>query len=137
MAIHPKEAAEFAAHFLDAVTRQDAEELPSFFAPGATVYWHSSDEVFSAAEYVRANCEYPGERKGVVERVEQTETSLVIAAKVWNGDIAARSVSFVQFDAGGKISRLDEYWSDIAEPPEWRRRMNIGAKIAKTGTGSF
>jgi hypothetical protein len=74
MTINPKEAAEFAAHFLGAVTRQDAEELSSFFAPGATVYWHNSDEMFSAAEYVRANCEYPDEWKGVVERVEQTGT---------------------------------------------------------------
>jgi hypothetical protein len=56
-------------------------------------------------------------------------------AKVLDGELAARSVSFVQFDASGKISRLDEYWGDIAEPPEWRRRMNIGAKIATTGTG--
>jgi hypothetical protein len=137
MTINPKEAAEFAARFLDAVMRQDAEELPSFFAPGATVYWHNSDEMFSAAEYVRANCEYPGDWKGVVERIEQAETALVIVAKVWDGDIAARSVSFLQFDASGKISRLDEYWGDIAEPPEWRRRMNIGAKIATTRTGGF
>jgi carbohydrate-selective porin OprB len=127
-----KDSAKFAAHFLDAVTRQDADELLPFFEPGAAVYWHNSDETFSSAEYIRANCEYPGEWKGNVERVEQTETSLVIVAKVWSGDVAARSVSFIQFGASGKISRLDEYWGDIAEPPEWRRKMHIGAKTAKT-----
>ena len=41
------------------VARQDAAALREWFAPEAEVYWHCTDERFTAEEYIRANCEYP------------------------------------------------------------------------------
>ena len=54
------------------VARQDAAALREWFAPEAEVYWHCTDERFTAEEYIRANCEYPGDWEGAVERAEWT-----------------------------------------------------------------
>ena len=46
--------------YWDAVLRQDAQAMETFLAPNAIVNWHCTNESFTAAEFVRANCEYPG-----------------------------------------------------------------------------
>ena len=42
------------------VLRQDAQVIETFLAPNAVVNWHCTNEHFAAAEFIRANCEYPG-----------------------------------------------------------------------------
>ena len=42
------------------VLRQDAQVIETFLAPNAVVNWHCTKEHFTAAEFIRANCEYPG-----------------------------------------------------------------------------
>ena len=42
------------------VLRQDAQVIETFLAPNAVVNWHCTNEHFTAAEFIRANCEYPG-----------------------------------------------------------------------------
>ena len=64
------------------VARQDAAALREWFAPQAEVYWHFTDERFTAEEYIRANCEYPGDWEGAVERAEWTEDGCVSVAAV-------------------------------------------------------
>ena len=120
----------FAERFLIAVTRQDAEDLRELFAPNAVILWHNTNEAFTVSEYIRANCEYPGDWDGKIERVEQTPQSLIVVSKVWTTDAAFRVVSFLEF-SDEKIRRLDEYWGNIGEIPEWRRKMNLGKKIMK------
>ena len=72
------------------VARQDAAALREWFAPEAEVYWHCTDERFTAEEYIRANCEYPGDWEGAVERAEWTEDGCVSVAAVWPKDRSAR-----------------------------------------------
>ena len=118
--------------FLRAVIRQNAEEMRSFFEPDAKIFWSNTKEMFTVDEYIRANCEYPGKWNGEIERVdviEGYEKRVVFVARVWNTEgYTAHSVSFIDFgDTENElIQYLDEYWSDIAEPPEWRKKMNIG-----------
>ena len=50
--------------FFDAVVKQDAVRLRSFFEPDATIVWVNTNEVFTVDEYIRANCEYPGDWRG-------------------------------------------------------------------------
>ncbi|MCL2343672.1 MAG: nuclear transport factor 2 family protein [Firmicutes bacterium] len=114
--------------FLRGVTRQDAEALRAYFAADAAVYWHNSNECFTAEEYIRANCAYPGTWDGAVERVENAGERMIVVAKVWDKKSAYRVVSFLALE-GGKIRRLDEYWGDVGEVPEWRREMGIGKTI--------
>ena len=115
------------------VARQDAAALREWFAPEAEVYWHCTDERFTAEEYIRANCEYPGDWEGAVERAEWTEDGCVSVTAVWPKDRSARfhAVSFFRF-AEDRITRLDEYWADDGPPPQWRKEKHIGSSIGRS-----
>ena len=114
--------------YILAVARQDAEALQGYFAPDAIVRWHDSNEEFTADEYIRANCEYPGAWDGEVHRVEEIKDGMVVIAKISSDDITIFVTSFFTLK-DGKISRLDEYYSTCEEVPEWRQKMNIGKPI--------
>jgi len=55
----------------------------------------------------------------------------VFVSKVQNfAGYAARAVSFITFgdSEDERIQYMTEYWGDIGEPPEWRRKMSIGIR---------
>ena len=116
--------------FWDAVIRQDAQAIRPFFAPDAVIRWHCSNECFTVEEYIRANCEYPGEWLGEIERVISMEDQTILAAHVHAKDdsLSCHVVSFLTLTEG-KIITLDEYWGDDSPPPQWRQDMSIGSKI--------
>ena len=116
--------------FFTAVLTQNPEALHSFFRPDAAVRWHCTNERFTAEEYIRANCEYPGDWEGELERVESFGDSIITAARVWPRDRSAsfHAVSFIKL-RGGLIVELDEYWADDVPAPEWRQAMGIGERI--------
>ena len=60
--------------FWDAVLRQDADSIRECFHPDAWVNWHNTNEHFTVEEFIRANCEYPGEWDGEVEQIITTDT---------------------------------------------------------------
>jgi len=55
--------------FWSAVLRQDREELKDFFWEEARVDWPNTNEHFTVSEFIRANCDYPGQWDGEVERI--------------------------------------------------------------------
>jgi hypothetical protein len=123
--------------FFNAVIKQDAEKLRKFFKPDAVICWANTNEQFTVDEYIRANCEYPGDWNGRIEEFEIIKNTIhdkkmVVVAKVWDSKgFAARTVSFIDFDGYSEdelIDGLTEYWSDIGEPPEWRQNMSIGKR---------
>ena len=122
--------------FFEAVAQQDAEKLRSFFEPDATIVWANTHEQFTVDEYIRANCEYPGEWEGCVEEIQccsrfHDDNRITVVAKVWDGDgNASRTVSFIEFGdtEGGLIRSMAEYWGDVAEPPKWRQDLGIGQR---------
>ena len=57
---------EITAYFQD-VVKQDAQKLKNYFAKDAKVLWHNTNECFTAEEFIRANCEYPGSWDGEIE----------------------------------------------------------------------
>ena len=120
--------------FLDAVIKQDAQRLRSFFEPDAVVVWANTSEQFTVDEYIRANCEYPGNWEGALDGISALEPQgkkIVFIANVHNGEgFAARAVSFASLSDSQTplINRLVEYWGDVDEPPQWRKEKNIGIK---------
>lgn len=52
--------------FWEAALKQDAKRLREFFASDAYINWHCTNEHFTVEEYIRANCEYPGEWDGEI-----------------------------------------------------------------------
>lgn len=116
--------------FWKATLRQDAAAMRRFFAPGARVRWHNTNEAFSAEEFVEVNCEYPGAWDGEVERVERSGELIVTAVRVFaaGGGPSFHVVSFFQV-RDGKIVSLDEYWGDDGAVPQWRLDKKIGRAI--------
>ena len=112
------------------VLKQNREKLISYFHKDAIIRWHCSNELFTVSEYVKANCEYPGEWEGKIERIEKAENMIITAVKIYavNKSGSFHVVSFIKTE-NNLITEMDEYWADDTEVPEWRRKMNIGRKI--------
>lgn len=116
----------------DAIARQDAATMRTFFAPGAVIRWHCTNEQFIVEEYIRANCEYPGDWRGEVEHLEALGDTAVLAARVWlaDGSGSFHCAAFYRFK-DGKIVSADEYWGDDGQAPQWRLEKHIGTSIVK------
>ena len=113
-----------------AALAQDREALAGYFRPDAVIRWHCTDECFTVPEFIRANCDYPGEWDGEIERIEARGDQLVTVVRVFprDGGASCHAVSFFAL-RDGRIAALDEYWADDGEAPAWRREMGIGRPI--------
>jgi hypothetical protein len=56
------------------------------------------------------------------------DDGIVVVTKIYSADEAHYVTAFVKL-TDGKISRLDEYYSECGESPAWRKNMNIGKPI--------
>ena len=116
--------------FWDAVLRQDAEAIRTYFHPTAFVNWHNTNEHFTVEDFIRANCEYPGEWAGEVEKVITAPEHILTATHVYSRDgaISCHAASFIRV-VDGKIASVDEYCGDDGDAPRWRQDKHIGTKI--------
>ena len=114
--------------FETAVAAQDRDALRRCFAPSAVIRWPNTNEEFDLEDYLTANCDYPGDWLGQMERLERTEHGAVAVARIWaaDGSVSLRAVSFFRFGADGRIVELTEYYSDDGPVPQWRQALNLG-----------
>jgi len=117
-----------AEKFVQDVVTQNAEALVGHFAHDAIICWHDSNEQFTVAEYVRANCEYPGKWQGKSIRVEQIDGGVAMVTKIWSNKSTHFVAAFARLK-DDKITHLDEYYSDVGDAPGWRKDMKIGRPI--------
>lgn len=117
-------------HFIKAVLAQDESTIRSYFREDAYVNWHCTNERFNVDEFIIANCEYPGDWDGTVERVEVLGDLYITATKVYPIDRSAyfHVVSFIRTE-NDKIISMDEYWADDGKAPQWRLDKHIGTPI--------
>lgn len=116
--------------FWSDVLAQRAEKIRAYFHPDAYVNWHCSNEHFTVEEFIRANCEYPGDWDGAIEKIVTAGDAIITATKVYPKDGSAffHVTSFIELKED-KIASMDEYWADDGEAPQWRQDMRIGRKI--------
>ncbi len=57
-----------------------------YFHKDAYVNWHCTNEHFTIDEYIIANCEYPGEWDGIVERVEMINDLIITVTQIYPKD---------------------------------------------------
>ena len=116
--------------YWQAVLRQDAPAIREYFWEDAYICWHNTDERFTVEEFIRANCEYPGQWDGEVKRLVQDGDQIAVAVRVWTEDGASsfHAVSYLTVRQG-KICAIDEYWGEDGEPPQWRKEKQIGTPI--------
>ena len=117
-------------NFQKAVIEQNEDEIRRYFHPDAYINWHCTNEHFTVDEFIIANCEYPGEWEGKVERVEEKGNLIIAVTNVCPKDrsVSFHAVSFIETE-DDKIISMDEYWADDSLPPQWRLNKNIGKKI--------
>lgn len=113
-----------------AVLHQDADAMRAYFAPGAQVKWHNTNEQFTVEEFIRANCEYPGDWDGEIEHTLRTDTHIITAVHVFSPDrqLSFHVTSFLRMEKD-KIAAIDEYWGDDGDAPQWRKDLHLGSKI--------
>ena len=116
--------------FWEAVIEQKAGVLRTFFHKDAYINWHCSNEHFSVEEYIQANCEYPGEWYGMIERTESVGDLTILVGNILTKDksLSLHVVSFIR-TRDNKIISMDEYYGDDGLPPQWRIEKNIGIPI--------
>lgn len=112
------------------VAEQNQAALKTYFTPDAYIRWNDTNEQFSVEEYIVANCEYPGEWRGEVERIELTGDLAVTVTRVWHAHegTSFHAVSFFEFQ-DEKIAVLNEYWGQDGNIPQWRLDKRIGKPI--------
>ncbi|MBR5947971.1 MAG: nuclear transport factor 2 family protein [Clostridia bacterium] len=113
---------DFKAYFA-AVVKKDAAALRTFFREDAVINWHNTRERFDSRGFIRANCDYPGEWRGEIEREYRIGNTVIAAARVWSADdpsLSFHCCSFIHLK-DERIIQINEYWGDDGEPPEWRK----------------
>lgn len=117
-------------NYWKAVLEQKEDEIRNYFHKDAYVNWHCSNEHFTVEEFIRANCEYPGEWDGKIERLEQTNDIIITVTHVFTKDkmLSFHVTSFIK-TTDEKIVAVDEYWGDDGEALQWRKDKHIGIKI--------
>lgn len=119
-------------NFWKAVLQQDEQEIRKYFHEDAYVNWHCTNEHFLVDEFIRANCEYPGDWDGEVERVECVGELTITVTHVYSVDreLSFHVTSFIKI-VDDKISAMDEYWAEDGSAPQWRLDKHIGGAIYK------
>lgn len=112
------------------IAAQDAAAIRACFDPGASVSWHDTNEQFTVEEFIIANCEYPGDWRGEVERMEQAGDVIITVTRVWLSDnsVSFHVTSFFEF-RNSKIITLNEYWGEDGVIPQWRLEKQIGRPV--------
>ena len=112
------------------VLAQNAHALRSYFAPGAWIRWHNTNEQFTVEEFIHANCEYPGNWDGEIVQMICTDSYFITATHVHTKDqtLHFHVTSFIRME-NGKIASIDEYWGDDGPAPQWRQELHIGTPI--------
>ena len=112
------------------IINQNRDALPSYFRDDAVIRWHCTNEQFTVDEYIKVNCDYPGKWQGEIERIEESDSKIILVGRVQSFDktVSCHVTSFIQL-LNGKICKMDEYWADDGEVPDWRKELGIGKAI--------
>lgn len=117
--------------YWNATLRQDAQQMRTYFHFDAYIRWHNTNEEFSVDEFIRANCEYPGNWDGEIERMEIIDDLIITVTHVFSTELSFHVTSFIKME-DDKIKCIDEYWGDDGEPPLWRKEKHIGKLIKES-----
>lgn len=116
--------------FWEAILNQNEKEIRKYFHHDAYVNWHCTNEHFNVDEFIVANCEYPGDWDGIIERVELNKDLIITVTFVYPKDksVSFHVTSFIKTE-NDKIISMDEYWADDGRASQWRLNKHIGKAI--------
>ena len=110
--------------YWDAVLKQQAEVMRTYFHKEARIRWINTNEGFTVEEFIRANWE------GQIERTVAADNTLFTIVHVFSADCQAsfHVASLIEIQ-GDKIISLDEIWGDDGPAPQWRLDLRLGRPI--------
>ena len=99
--------------FWKAVLDQNEQEIRKYFHEDAYINWHCTNEHFTVDEFIIANCEYPVNWTGKIERIEKADGLLITVTHVYPIEKTSsfHVTSFIKI-RDNKIASVDEYWAD-------------------------
>lgn len=117
---------------MECCIKQNKIQLTTFFHKDAYIRWHCTNENFTVDEFIQANCEYPGQWDGHIERTEYLHDLIITVVHVFSSDhsLSFHVVSFIKLK-DQLIMSIDEYWGDDGMAPQWRLDKHIGTPIIK------
>lgn len=107
-----------------AIAEQDETEILSYFDEKAEVYWPNTGERFSPSQFAHINAVYPGDWHCDVKKVLQIGELWISVVHIYNKNASLYAVSFITL-VDGKILRLEEYFADDSEIPDWRKNLSL------------
>ena len=86
--------------------------------------------MYTVEEYIKPNCEYPGDWDGKIERIDKTNNIIILVCQLFPKckSVSFHVISFIRVEKD-LIVEMDEYWTDDGLAAEWRRKMKIGKPI--------
>ena len=108
------------------ILAQNTDVIKDYFDENAYINWHCTNEHFNVNEFIIANCEYPGDWDGEVERIEKINDLFITVTHVYSKDktLSFHVTSFIKV-INDKIAAIDEYWADDGIAPKWRLDKHI------------
>jgi hypothetical protein len=100
------------------------EEAGELISPNAVIRLWNTREQFSKDKYIEGNRIYPGRWRIRIDRLECFNNLVVSVVHVAGDDISFYATSFFSLEEG-QIIRIDEYWGENSEPPEWRVKASL------------
>jgi hypothetical protein len=103
----------------------DFSSVKHVLAESFVLEWPQTNELIRGPEnFARMNSEYPahGSWSFNIKRLVASSSDVVTHVAVTDGTQAAEAISFFQV-AGGKVTRLVEYWPESYAPPPNRAHL--------------
>ena len=103
----------------------DFASVKQVLAESFVLEWPQSNELLRGpGNFARMNAEYPahGPWNFTIKRLVASSTDVVTHVAVTDGTQAAEAISFFQV-AGGRVTRLVEYWPESYAPPPNRAHL--------------
>ncbi|HPE70266.1 MAG TPA: nuclear transport factor 2 family protein [Thermotogota bacterium] len=115
--------------FWKAFDSQDWEGAKTLLSEDFRAVWPCSSETFDREGFIRVNETYPGNWRTLLQRYEDsTEGGVSVVHIFQQGEPGLYATSFYRF-SGGKITRIEEYFSEEGEPPEWRKELRVNLNL--------
>jgi len=109
----------------DLFDKRRFEDSRKLLKKDVTVKWVTTKEVFIGTDnFIAINTEYPGAWRTIPVKIENYSDDKVFSlTHVFMEDSEEEyyATSFFEFE-DGLISSVEEYWSTVESPPEWRRK---------------
>ncbi len=117
---------EIVTEFWKLMDERKYSEIKPLFIKRPKIYLESSREVFDGInKFIKMNEEYPGEWRTVLKNIGYMNDNLFTLVHVFCEDSGVEHYVTSHYTFENKlISKMNEYWSEVGQQPEWRKKYS-------------